>query len=312
MQQALRPTQRIKESRLRIPLLATGARILSEAGDDAKSNRLLDRALDLARRQEGDDDRAEGLGRVARTQVRMGRVDEALAIVGGILGNDRYRAAAYMDAAAARARQGDFAAAHRIAEGISMPRFRVIALTSVAIAEAGAGDLARARRAIARATKAKDAIEFGYNRSYARSRIAVALAHMASFARARETAERIGDRPLRARTLWNIADVERRTGDRTSASANEARAIDAAANLPTGLDRSWTLCEIALAQKKAGNADGARVTFGRGLSAARSIRSPWFRARALSKAAFTLVALDSERAGHDRPPRKSPLFKPVP
>ncbi len=307
--QALRSTQRIKDSRLRIPLLATGARILSEAGDGVESDRLLDRALDLARRQARDDERAEGLGRVARAQVRMGRVDAALATVGAILGNDRYRAAAHMDAAAARARQGDFAAALKIAKRISIPRLQVIALTTVAIAEAKAGHRAGARRTLARAAKAKDAIEFGYNQSYARSRIAIAFGHMASFAEARETAERIEDRPLRARTLWNIADVERRLGNRTSASANEARAIDAAANLATGLDRSWTLCEIALAQKEAGNADGARATFGRGLSAARSIRSPWFRARALSKAAFTLVALDSERGGNDRSRRKIPVFK---
>ena len=75
------------------------------------------------------------------------------------------------------------------------------------------------------------------------------------------------------------------------AGANEDRAIELAGRLKGGLNQAWTLCDIAILQYRAGDAEAARATFALGLDAARKLRTGWFRARALSKVAMTLVQL---------------------
>ncbi|MDP7642598.1 MAG: hypothetical protein QGI52_09110, partial [Alphaproteobacteria bacterium] len=58
------------------------------------------------------------------------------------------------------------------------------------------------------------------------------------------------------------------------------------------LDMAFVLADLATAQAAAGDAEAARATLGEAVGIAAKITDPWARARALSKAASALVAIN--------------------
>ncbi len=178
-------------------------------------------------------------------------------------------------------------------------RYRVVALTYVAIAQARAGNIEGAEQSLKQARSDTEEIDarFTYAKAFAVSRIAAALAEMRGYQDAATAAKKIEDGGLRAQSLWHLASVQARDGS-TDAEETRSLAWAAAESITSDLDRSWTLSRLALSSADRGEATSlARRSMRRWMSLAE-IENSFARASALARLATTLVEI--ERRASDR------------
>jgi len=177
-------------------------------------------------------------------------------------------------------------------------RYRVVALTYVAIAQARAGNIEGAEQSLKQARSDTEEIDarFTYAKAFAVSRIAAALAEMRGYQDAATAAKKIEDGGLRAQSLWHLASVQARDGS-TDAEETRSLAWAAAESITSDLDRSWTLSRLALSSADRGEGDLARTAFDAALDVAAEIENSFARASALARLATTLVALERQPSG---------------
>jgi len=142
------------------------------------------------------------------------------------------------------------------------------------------------------ALKQADGIELGYTHSFALSRIVIAMARSGKVDDAKKLGETIQDRKLRISTFVTLSNIARKQSDRLTARVLSSRAFAYAQDLENPLDRVFVLADLSVSQAVAGDIKTARATLAEAVSIASQIIDPWARARALSKAATSLVAID--------------------
>ncbi len=220
---------------------------------------------------------------------------------------------------------GEDAKANAVLLQMSSAKNRVQALCNIAMAELRSGREERARKTldVAHATmativrsherqqaraclassyaslaefeaalKQANGIEFGYTRSFVFSRIVVAMARSGEVNEAAKLGETIQDRKLRVGTFITLGGIARKQGDRPKANILRARASAYAQKLKIPLDKVFVFADLSVSQATEGEIDIARVTLVKAVSIASQIIDPWSRARALSKAATSLVIIN--------------------
>lgn len=278
-------------------LFATLAAQLKVAGASEAAEDLVNVALDIAQDATlSASDRDRVFGEVAAVLATMGNVEKAKALLQEI-GDKTQRRQALLALAERSVAAGDTDGALKAAGDVSDMRYRVIALTDVAIAQVRLGNSDAARETIERARADAEEIDqrFTYAKAFAASRIAAALAELRGFEAAAETASKIDDDGLRAQSLWHLASVQARDGTEGSHHTRN-RALEAADGIASALDRSWTLARLALTSAREGEPGLARETFDAAIAVASKIENGFARASALAKLAATLVEMDRARA----------------
>jgi peptidoglycan hydrolase-like protein with peptidoglycan-binding domain len=142
------------------------------------------------------------------------------------------------------------------------------------------------------ALKQARGIEFGYTHSFVLNRIVLAMACHGDAAEAEDLAETIQDEKQRISTFVTMSGIARKGGNSQAAARLGARAIKYARELKIPLDKAFVLADLATAQAAGGDVEAARATLGEAVAIAAKIVDPWARARALSKAASSLVAIN--------------------
>ncbi len=288
--EALETAATIPDMARRVMVESEIAGVQAKTGDWAGAVASLDSALKQARVLETSDQRDLALSRVAAAMVETGQLGKALAIVATIV-EARHRTPTLILAAAAQAESGDVPRAIETVASINEIRYQVVALEKLASAQARANDRAAALATLADARSKSDKILYSYSRAYGLSLIARAQAEIGAFGEALDTSAMIDNQALQARTLWTVAAAQARVGDTVAALRSETLALATANDIEDSLDRIWLLCDIAMARSNSGDNTAAQAMFDRAMGHTRALNTPWLRARALSRLAMTLVAM---------------------
>jgi hypothetical protein len=234
------------------------------------------------------------IGTISTVHAALGQTERARMLMAEIE-NPAMRRPVPLALAEHSVQAGDNPRSRQDATDVNGSRYRVVALTHVAIAQARVGILEAARSSLAKARTDAEEIDdrFTYAKAFAVSKISEALAEMRGYEDAAETASKIEDGGLRAQSLWHLASVQVRDG---SAGFAETRwlAWEAAKSIASDLDRSWTLSRLALSSAERGETDLAKTTFEAALAVAAQIENSFARATALAKLATTLVKIQRQ------------------
>jgi len=236
-----------------------------------------------------------------------------------------FREWALSEMASLMAAVGEGAKANTMIAQIGSAKNRVQAMCNIVIAELRAGREERARQTleIARTTMAaisrpqerqqaraclassyaamaefdealKQArgIEFGYTHSFVINRIVLAMARNGDTAKAIDLAETIPDDKLRISTFVAMSGIARKLGNAEAAAQLVAVALAFSRALTIPLDKAFVLADLGMAQAEGGEIKAARSTLSEAIGIASKIADPWARARALSKAASSLVTIN--------------------
>ncbi len=236
-----------------------------------------------------------------------------------------YREWALIELASLMAAVGESAKANLMIAQIGSAKNRVKALCDIVLVELRGGHEDRARRALefalstmaaisrpqerqqARACLASSyaslaefdealrqarGIEFGYTHSFVLNRIALAMVHHGDTAEAEDLAESIQDEKQRISTFVTMSVIARKDGNLQAAARLGARATVYTNELKIPLDKAFVLADLATAQAESGEVEAARATLSEAIAIAAHIIDPWARARALSKAASSLVVIN--------------------
>ena len=142
------------------------------------------------------------------------------------------------------------------------------------------------------ALKQARGIKFGYTHSFVLNRIVLAMARNGDGAKALDLAETIQDEKLRISTFVSMSGIARKRGNSQAAARLGAAAFKLARALTIPLDKAFVLADLGTAQAARGEIEAARATLSEAVGVAAKIADPWARARALSKAASSLVAIN--------------------
>lgn len=274
-------------------LLARVAPRLQAAGADRAARDVIDVALQAAEGAAlGGSERDRVLGEIGAVLATLGETDRARALMAEI-GDAAERRPILIALAEESVTSGDADAAMRAASDVTDRRYRVIALTDIAIAHARAGNIEAAWSSIDRARSDTEEIDkrFTYARAFAVSRIAAALAEARGYDDAADTAAKIEDRGLRAQSLWHLASLQARDEHQAS-EKTRSMALQAAADIASELDRAWTLARLALSSARRGEWELARDTMDAALTVGSEIDNSFARASALAKLASTLIQME--------------------
>ena len=211
-----------------------------------------------------------------RTRVVQGALNtlvEALSIARGITEADK-RAGALSSIAGAQARAGDVPGALATARGITETDERAWALRFIAGAQAKAGDVPGALATARGITEAGTRVWVLRFIAGAQAKAGDVPGAQRSIAEAQTAARGIIEAGDRARALSVIAGAQAEAGDVPGAQRSFAEAQTTARGITEKWQRAWALGAIAEAQARAGDAPGAFAT-------ARGIIEAGDRARAL-------------------------------
>ncbi len=238
--------------------------------------------------------RDAALGRLAAAFARTGDPGTAWAMIDRVAG-DTNRRAALIAGAGVLARRGKIEKAVERADAISDPRYRALALCAIASALGRQEQPKAAWPLLQRARSELSRIERPFAIDFARARLAATEAQL-GVARAVDTALGIANAALKARTLWRIAAIREDNGDEAGAAAARARAETATQEVRSAYDRVAILTDAVVARAATGQTDRLRTLFRHALETTQGIRTRWWRARALSRLATALFALEEAEA----------------
>ena len=282
-----------------IALITALAPKLHAAKATDAANHLLQVALDSAHDAAiSQSERDRAIGAISAVHAAHGQTERARTLMAGIE-DPAMRRPVLLALAEHSVQTGGDPRALQDATDVSDSRYRVVALTHVAIAQARVGNLEGARSSLAQARADTDRIDerFTYAKAFAASKISAALAEMRGYGDAAETAAEIEDGGLRAQSLWHLASVQARDGNAGSAKSRSL-AWAATESITSDLDRSWTLSRLALSSAERGEAGLAKTTFEAALAVAAQIENSFARATALAKLATTLVQIQRSSENH--------------
>jgi hypothetical protein len=187
-----------------------------------------------------------------------------------------------MAAVESYAKSGNLGAALIEARAITMPRYRIVALSR--LAPMLSKD--EAQSALDEALKAAPLIELVYARSYAVSQVAAARLELGDRERALAEALSIEDEQLRAQTLWNIADSNGKQYEKAVAQAEAAGEL-----IPEPFARVYMFAQLAMAAARSGDLNLAKRHFSRAAKAVEKTNTPFLRARSLAALASALATM---------------------
>ncbi|MEX2616734.1 MAG: peptidoglycan-binding protein [Alphaproteobacteria bacterium] len=231
------------------------------------------------------DTRQTVLGILAGAYARIGRTEEALAILAalGDIGRDHIALAETAGQIALGQLPKEALA---LADKLRSPRLHVLALSKIAAARLQQGDREHATRILKRAMTTSLDIVRPFAADTALAEIAEVWAGIQDYTQAFSVIDKIRSRTLRAQTIWRFAASN--GGD---ADGLRDRAVEATEAVNSAFDRASILVGAAILMAENGRPDDARAVFAMALRDARAVRSEWWRARIFSRLANALIRL---------------------
>ncbi len=275
----------------RLPTLVSTAHSYLAFGHDEVAHGLAMEAERLARSIKAELFREWALSEMASLMAAVGERAKANTMIAQI-GSAKNRVQALCDIVVAELRGGR---EKRARQTLEVARSTMAAIARPADRQQARACLASSYASLAEfdeALKQVRGIEFGYTHSFVLSRIVLAMVRSGDAAEAVRLAETIQDEKLRISTFVTMSGIARKRGDAPAAEKLGERAILFARDLKIPLDKSFVLADLATAQAAAGDFEAARATLKEAVGIAAKIIDPWARARALSKAASSLVAIN--------------------
>ncbi|MEE8172152.1 MAG: peptidoglycan-binding protein [Alphaproteobacteria bacterium] len=275
----------------RLPTLVSTAHSYLAFGHDEVAHGLAMEAERLARSIKAELFREWALSEMASLMAAVGESAKANTMIAQI-GSAKNRVQALCDIVVAELRGGR---EKRARQTLEVARSTMAAIARPADRQQARACLASSYASLAEfdeALKQVRGIEFGYTHSFVLSRIVLAMVRSGDAAEAVRLAETIQDEKLRISTFVTMSGIARKRGDAPAAEKLGERAILFARDLKIPLDKSFVLADLATAQAAAGDFEAARATLKEAVGIAAKIIDPWARARALSKAASSLVAIN--------------------
>jgi peptidoglycan hydrolase-like protein with peptidoglycan-binding domain len=231
------------------------------------------------------------LGELAALMAAVGENAKANIMIARI-GSAKNRVQALCDIVLAELRGGREQRARQTLEialatmaAISRPAERQQARACLAASHAALADFDEALKQVR-------GIEFGYTHAFVLSRIVLAMARGGQMVEARRLVETIGDVKLRINAFVAMSKIAHRAGDAGAAARYGDQAVALARGLSNPLDKAFVLADLGTSQAAGGDTAAATATIGEAVDIAAKIIDPWARARALSKAASALVAIN--------------------
>ena len=284
-------TSLIEAPHERLPTLVSTAHSYLAFGYDEVAHGLAMKAERLAGTIKAELFREWALSEMASLMAAVGESAKANTILAQI-GSAKNRVQALCDIVIAELRGGreerarkTLEVAHATMAAISRPQERQQARACLASSYASLAEFEAA-------LKQANGIELGYTRSFVLSRIVMAMARSGETAEAEKLGEKIQDKKLRISTFVTLGSIARKQGDRPAAEVLSARAVTYARELKIPLDKAFVLADLSTSQAAQGDIGTARATLAEAVGIASQIVDPWARARALSKAAASLVAIN--------------------
>lgn len=266
---------------------------LAAAGADVAAMVALSGAEKLARSAGNRDAREAGLSRIATALAEMGESDAALTMLEEI-DEVENKNSVLLAAASTKARSGNRNVALTSADAIQAIRYRVLALSNVAEAQASRDEHELAAQTLAQAHSVLDNIESPFALAFALSRIAETEAKTGANEAAWKTAASIGNKAVRAQTLWRIVEILAARGLVKETELTTELAIVATSEIESDFARVWTMSDVAIARVANGRRSEAAAAFIQALEASEGLRNNWWRARALSRLAMALQDLEQD------------------
>ena len=275
----------------RLPTLVSTAHSYLAFGYDEVAHGLAMEAERLAQSITAELFREWALGEMASLMAAVGEGAKANVMIAQI-GSAKNRVQALCDIVIAELRGGREKRARQTLEiarstmaAISRPQDRQLARACLASSYASLAEFEEA-------LKQARGIEFGYTHSFVLNRIVLAMARNGDGVEAVDLAETIQDEKLRISTFVTMSGIARKRGDSQAAARLGAAAFKLARALTIPLDKAFVLADLGTAQASGGEIEAARATLNEAVGVAAKIADPWARARALSKAASSLVAIN--------------------
>ncbi|MFP6688269.1 MAG: peptidoglycan-binding domain-containing protein, partial [Alphaproteobacteria bacterium] len=275
----------------RLPTLVSTAHSYLAFGYDEVAHGLAMEAERLAQSIKTELFREWALGEMASLMAAVGEGAKANVMIAQI-GSAKNRVQALCDIVIAELRGGREKRARQTLEfarstmaAISRPQERQQARACLASSYASLAEFEEA-------LKQARGIKFGYTHSFVLNRIVLAMARNGDGAKALDLAETIQDEKLRISTFVSMSGIERKRGNSQAAARLGAAAFKLARALTIPLDKAFVLADLGTAQAARGEIEAARATLSEAVGVAAKIADPWARARALSKAASSLVAIN--------------------
>jgi len=275
----------------RLPTLVSTAHSYLAFGYDEVAHGLAMEAERLAQSIKTELFREWALGEMASLMAAVGEGAKANVMIAQI-GSAKNRVQALCDIVIAELRGGREKRARQTLEfarstmaAISRPQERQQARACLASSYASLAEFEEA-------LKQARGIKFGYTHSFVLNRIVLAMARNGDGAKALDLAETIQDEKLRISTFVSMSGIARKRGNSQAAARLGAAAFKLARALTIPLDKAFVLADLGTAQAARGEIEAARATLSEAVGVAAKIADPWARARALSKAASSLVAIN--------------------
>ncbi len=266
---------------------------LATAGADVAAMVALSGAEKFARSSSNRETREAGLSRIATSLAEMGESDAALILLEEI-DRDENKNSVLLATASTTARAGNRNVTLISADGIQAIRYRVLALSKVAEAQSGRGEIKLAAETLAQAHRAIESIESPFALAFALSKIAETESRTGDNEAARKTAASIENKSVRAQTLWRIVEILAARGSVAEVVRTTELAVAATGEIESDFARVWTMSDVAIARVANGRRSEAADAFIQALEASEGLRNNWWRARALSRLAMALRDLEQE------------------
>jgi tetratricopeptide (TPR) repeat protein len=234
---------------------------------------------------------ADKISAIVNAYVEFGDLDRALAILRKASPDIAPRKGR-IAVTSAFAAKGEIKAALDMAKEIVSPRYRVVALCNAARKLAERGDIESARTALTSAETSVPAIEGEFANDFAWSCLAETYDLIGDKKTAQKSLKHVEGADLKARSLWRMWAARRATAQSGDVEGLKSQAIDATKAADT-FKRAAIWSEASVMAFRVGEKDVSKDYLGNAIAVVSGMQTRWWRARALSRIAKTVIFLES-------------------
>ncbi len=238
---------------------------------------------------------ADKVSAIVNAYVELGDLDRALAILRKA-SPDLTPRKGRIAVTTAFAAKGEIKAALDMAEKIVSPRYRAVALCNAARKFAERGDIESTRTALTTAETSAPAIKGEFASDFAWSCLAETYDLIGDKVTAQKSLKHVEGADLKARSLWRMWAARHATAPSSDTEELKNQAIEATKTADT-FKRVAIWSEASVMAFRVGEKDVSKEYLGNAIAVVSGMQTRWWRARALSRIAKTVISLESPLGG---------------
>ena len=238
---------------------------------------------------------ADKVSAIVSAYVELGDLDRALVILREASSDSNPRKGR-IAVTTAYAAKGEIKAALKVAKEIVSPRYRAVALCNAARKFAERGDIESARTALTSAETSVPAIDGEFASDFAWSCLAEAYDLIGDNPNALKSLGHVEGTDLKARSFWRMWAARYATGQINDVEGLKSQAIEATKAADT-FKRVSIWSEASAMAFRAGEKGMSKDYLGNAIAVVSGMQTRWWRARALSRIAKTVISLESAAGG---------------